>query len=86
MSQVKESFLRDMTRRVVLEELKSWNLKLVGFISIFGRYFNYGTLDSSVFIRLWKIYRCSARAIHLAFGMGLCFLAYPALKSKEIHL
>ena len=24
-----------------------------------------------------------ARAIHLAFGMGLCFLAYPTLKSKR---
>ena len=24
-----------------------------------------------------------ARAIHLAFGMGLCFLAYPAIKSKR---
>ena len=29
-------------KKVVLEDTKNWNLKLVGFIAITGHYFNYG--------------------------------------------
>ena len=38
---------------------------------------------SSIFIDFGKFIDVPARAIHLAFGMGLCFLAYPAIKSKR---
>ncbi len=85
MSQVKESFFKRHdeeggSRRI----LKSWNLKLVGFISIAWSLFQLWYASPLPFLLdFGKFIDVPARAIHLAFGMGLCFLAYPALKSKR---
>ena len=85
MSQVKESFFKRHdeeggSRRI----LKSWNLKLVGFISIAWSLFQLWYASPLPFLLdFGKFIDVPARAIHLAFGMSLCFLAYPALKSKR---
>ena len=85
MSQVNESFFKKHdeeggSRRI----LKSWNLKLVGFFAIAWSLFQLWYASPLPFLLdFGKFIDVPARAIHLAFGMGLCFLAYPALKSKR---
>ena len=85
MSQVNESFFKKHddeggSRRI----LKSWNLKLVGFLAITWSLFQLWYASPLPFLLdFGKLIDVPARAIHLAFGMGLCFLAYPALKSKR---
>ena len=64
--------------------LKSWNLKLVGILAISWSLFQLWYASPLPFILdFGKFIDVPARAIHLAFGMGLCFLAYPALKIKR---
>ena len=85
MSQVSESFFKKHddeggSRRI----LKNWNLKLVGFLAIAWSLFQLWYASPLPFLLdIGKLIDVPARAIHLAFGMGLCFLAYPALKSKR---
>ena len=64
--------------------LHNWNLKLVGFLAITWSLFQLWYASPLPFILdFGKFIDVPARAIHLAFGMGLCFLAYPAIKSKR---
>ena len=64
--------------------LKSWNLKLVGLLAISWSLFQLWYASPLPFLLdFGKFIDVPARAIHLAFGMGLCFLAYPTLKSKR---
>ena len=85
MSQVNESFFKQRdeeggSRRI----LKSWNLKLVGLLAISWSLFQLWYASPLPFLLdFGKFIDVPARAIHLAFGMGLCFLAYPTLKSKR---
>ena len=85
MSQVNESFFKQHdeeggSRRI----LKSWNLKLVGLLAISWSLFQLWYASPLPFLLdFGKFIDVPARAIHLAFGMGLCFLAYPSLKSKR---
>ena len=85
MSQVNENFFEKHddeggSRRV----LKSWNLKFVGFLAITWSLFQLWYASPLPFLLdFGKLIDVPARAVHLAFGMGLCFLAYPALKSKR---
>ena len=70
--------------------LTSWNLKLVGGLAVLWSLFQLWYASPLPFIFDFGIFiDVPARAIHLAFGMSLCFLAYPALKSgrnKKITL
>ena len=85
MPQVNENFFEKHddeggSRRV----LKSWNLKFVGFLAITWSLFQLWYASPLPFLLdFGKLIDVPARAVHLAFGMGLCFLAYPALKSKR---
>ena len=85
MSQVNESFFKKHdeeggSRRI----LKNWNLKLVGFLAITWSLFQLWYASPLPFLLdFGKFIDVPARAIHLAFGMSLCFLAYPVLKSKR---
>ena len=85
MSEVKENFFKQHdeeggSRRI----LKNWNLKLVGFIAISWSLFQLWYASPLPFLLdFGKFIDVPARAIHLAFGMGLCFLAYPAFKTKR---
>ena len=70
--------------------LTSWNLKLVGSLAVLWSLFQLWYASPFPFIfDFGKFIDVPARAIHLAFGMSLCFLAYPAFKSgrnKRISL
>ena len=70
--------------------LTSWNLKLVGGLAVLWSLFQLWYASPLPFIfDFGKFIDVPARAIHLAFGMSLCFLAYPAFKSgknKKISL
>ena len=85
MEELNKSFLKKHdeeggSRRI----LKSWNLKLVGILAISWSLFQLWYASPLPFILdFGKFIDVPARAIHLAFGMGLCFLAYPALKIKR---
>ncbi len=85
MSQINESFFKKHdeeggSRRI----LKNWNLKLVGIFAITWSLFQLWYASPLPFLLdFGKFIDVPARAIHLAFGMGLCFLAYPSLKSKR---
>ena len=64
--------------------LLGWNLKLVSAIAILWSLFQLWYASPLPFIFNFGIFiDVPARAIHLAFGMVLCFLAYPALKSNR---
>ena len=64
--------------------LLGWNLKLVSAIAILWSIFQLWYASPLPFIFNFGIFiDVPARAIHLAFGMVLCFLAYPALKSNR---
>ena len=66
------------------KSLKSWNLKLVAFIAISWSLFQLWYASPLPFILdFGKLIDVPARAIHLAFGLTLCFLVYPAFKSKK---
>tara|TARA_B100001093_G_scaffold518972_1_gene605825 strand:+ start:406 stop:2760 length:2355 start_codon:yes stop_codon:yes gene_type:complete len=62
--------------------LTSWNLKLVGGLAVLWSLFQLWYASPLPFILdFGKFIDVPARAIHLAFGMSLCFFAYPAFKS-----
>jgi len=65
-------------------KLKNWNLKLVAGIAICWSLFQLWYASPLPFILdFGKIIDVPARSLHLAFGLALCFLAYPALKSRR---
>ena len=70
--------------------LTSWNLKLVGVLAILWSLFQLWYASPLPFILdFGKFIDVPARAIHLAFGMSLCFLLYPTFRSgrnKKISL
>ena len=62
--------------------LTSWNLKLVGGLAIFWSLFQLWYASPLPYLLdFGKFIDVPARAIHLAFGMSLCFLAYPSFRS-----
>jgi TRAP transporter 4TM/12TM fusion protein len=64
--------------------LTNWNLKFVGLLAITWSLFQLWYASPLPFILdFGKFIDVPARAIHLAFGMSICFLAYPILKSKR---
>ena len=66
------------------KNLHGWNLKLAGGIAITWSLFQLWYASPLPFILdFGKIIDVPARAIHLAFGLILCFLIYPGLKSKK---
>jgi len=66
------------------KNLKTWNLKLIGFIAISWSLFQLWYASPLPFILdFGKLIDVPARAVHLAFGLTLCFLVYPVLKSKK---
>jgi TRAP transporter 4TM/12TM fusion protein len=66
------------------KNLHGWNLKLAGGIAITWSLFQLWYASPLPFILdFGKIIDVPARAIHLAFGLILCFLVYPALKFKK---
>ena len=66
------------------KSLKSWNLKLIACIAISWSLFQLWYASPLPFILdFGKLIDVPARAIHLAFGLTLCFLVYPAFKSKK---
>ncbi len=85
MSQLSENFFKKHdeeggSRRI----LQNWNIKLVGLLAITWSLFQLWYASPLPFLLdFGKFIDVPARAIHLAFGMGLCFLAYPAMKSKR---
>ena len=65
-------------------KLKNWNLKLVAIIAITWSLFQLWYASPLPFILdFGKIIDVPARSLHLAFGLTLCFLAYPSFKSKR---
>ena len=66
------------------KNLKSWNLKLIAFVAITWSLFQLWYASPLPFILdFGKLIDVPARAVHLAFGLVLCFLVYPTLKSKR---
>ena len=62
----------------------SWNLKLVASVAVAWSLFQLWYASPLPFIFDFGIFiDLPARAIHLAFGMTLCFLIYPVFKSKK---
>ena len=65
-------------------KLKNWNLKLVAAIAVSWSLFQLWYASPLPFILdFGKIIDVPARSLHLAFGLVLCFLAYPAFKTKR---
>jgi len=68
----------------IKKKLQGWNLKLVAIVAISWSLFQLWYASPLPFILdFGKIIDVPARAIHLAFGMVLCFLIYPTFKSKK---
>ena len=66
------------------KNLRGWNLKLAAVIAITWSLFQLWYASPLPFILdFGKIIDVPARAIHLAFGMVLCFLIYPTFKSRK---
>ena len=64
--------------------LRGWNLKLAATVAIAWSLFQLWYASPLPYILdFGKIIDVPARAIHLAFGMVLCFLVYPTFKSKK---
>ena len=65
-------------------KLKNWNLKLVAAVAILWSLFQLWYASPLPFILdFGKIIDVPARSVHLAFGLALCFLAYPGLKKNR---
>ena len=65
-------------------KLKNWNLKLVAIIAISWSLFQLWYASPLPFILdFGKIIDVPARSVHLAFGLALCFLAYPTFKKNR---
>ena len=68
----------------IKKNLQGWNLKLAASVAITWSLFQLWYASPLPFILdFGKIIDVPARAIHLAFGMTLCFLIYPVFKSKK---
>ena len=66
------------------KNLKPWNVKLVAIVAIGWSLFQLWYASPLPFILdFGKLIDVPARAIHLAFGLTLCFLVYSASKSKK---
>ena len=66
------------------KNLQNWNLKLISLIAISWSLFQLWYASPLPFLLdFGKLIDVPARAIHLAFGLTLCFLVFPALKSKK---
>ena len=64
--------------------LQGWNLKLVAIVAISWSLFQLWYASPLPYILdFGKIIDVPARSLHLAFGLVLCFLVYPTLKSKR---
>jgi len=64
--------------------LQGWNLKLVAIVAISWSLFQLWYASPLPYIlNFGKIIDVPARSLHLAFGLVLCFLVYPTLKSKR---
>ena len=68
----------------IKKHLHGWNLKLAAGVAISWSLFQLWYASPLPFILdFGKIIDVPARAIHLAFGLILCFLVYPVVKSKK---
>ena len=66
------------------KNLKSWNLKLIALIAICWSLFQLWYASPLPFILdFGKLIDVPARAVHLGFGLTLCFLVYSSTKSKK---
>jgi len=66
------------------KNLQDWNLKLVAIVAISWSLFQLWYASPLPYIlNFGKIIDVPARSLHLAFGLVLCFLIYPTLKSKR---
>jgi len=66
------------------KNLKSWNLKLIALIAISWSLFQLWYASPLPFILdFGKLIDVPARAVHLGFGLTLCFLVYSSTKSKK---
>ncbi len=66
------------------KRLKNWNLKIIALIAISWSLFQLWYASPLPFILdFGKLIDVPARAVHLAFGLALCFLIYPFSKSKK---
>ena len=64
--------------------LQGWNLKLAATVAISWSLFQLWYASPLPYIlNFGKIIDVPARSLHLAFGLVLCFLVYPTLKSKR---
>jgi len=64
--------------------LQSWNLKLAAIVAISWSLFQLWYASPLPYILdFGKIIDVPARSLHLAFGLVLCFLVYPTLRSKK---
>ena len=62
-------------------DLSGWNLKLVGIVAISWTLFQLWYASPFPFIfNFGQFIDVPARAIHLCFGLTLCFLIYPSKK------
>ena len=80
-----EKLIKEFDEEIGLKKnLKSWNLKLVAIIAIAWSLFQLWYASPLPFILdFGKLIDVPARAVHLAFGLTLCFLVYPVFKSKK---
>jgi TRAP transporter 4TM/12TM fusion protein len=68
----------------IKKHLHGWNLKLAAGVAISWSLFQLWYASPLPFILdFGKIIDVPARAVHLAFGLILCFLVYPVVKSKK---
>ena len=80
-SEIIEKFDQEATAK---KRLKPWNLKLIAFIAISWSLFQLWYASPLPFILdFGKLIDVPARAIHLAFGLTLCFLIYPSFKNQK---
>ena len=80
-SEIIEKFDEEATAK---KKLKPWNLKLIAFIAISWSLFQLWYASPLPFILdFGKLIDVPARAIHLAFGLTLCFLIYPSFKNQK---
>ena len=80
-----EKLIKEFDEEIGLKKnLKPWNLKLVAIIAIGWSLFQLWYASPLPFILdFGKLIDVPARAVHLAFGLTLCFLVYPVFKSKK---
>jgi TRAP transporter 4TM/12TM fusion protein len=80
-SEIIEKFDEEATAK---KKLKPWNLKLIALIAISWSLFQLWYASPLPFILdFGKLIDVPARAVHLAFGLSLCFLIYPSYKNQK---